>query len=75
MGRFSLVRKRSRVQFPPLAHSIFLLSMEAAGKTPATIESYGYSTASFLEFAKAWKLPDGAEQITRARVTTDLRGR
>jgi hypothetical protein len=49
--------------------------MEAAGKTPATIESYGYSTASFLEFAKAWRLPDGAEQLTRARVTTDLRGR
>jgi len=50
----------------------FLLAMEAEGKSPATIASYGHSTASFLRFAAARGWPDRPEQITRHMVTTYL---
>jgi len=53
----------------------FPLSMEAEGKTPSTIARYVGSSASFLNSAKARKLPDDAEQTTRFMVTTYLRGR
>jgi site-specific recombinase XerD len=50
----------------------FLLAMEAEGKSPATIASYGYSTTSFLAFARARNWPDRPEEITRHMITTYL---
>jgi site-specific recombinase XerD len=47
----------------------FLLGMEAEGKSPATIASYGYSVGSFLEYAEAHGWPDRAEQISRHQIT------
>ncbi|HVB53471.1 MAG TPA: tyrosine-type recombinase/integrase [Candidatus Acidoferrales bacterium] len=50
----------------------FLLAMEAEGKSPATIASYGYSVASFLEYAQSHGRADRAEDLTRQQVTNWL---
>jgi len=47
----------------------FLLAMEAEGKSPRTIMSYGYSVASLLEYAEARGWPGGADGITRQHIT------
>lgn len=47
----------------------FLLAMEAEGKSPRTIRSYGDSVRFWLEYAGAQGWPTRLEDLTRARVT------
>lgn len=47
----------------------FLVAMEAEGKSPATIASYGYSVQSFLDYAEARSWPGRAEEITRQHLS------
>jgi site-specific recombinase XerD len=46
----------------------FLLTMEAEGKSPATIASYGYSVRSFVEYSQANGLPLRAAEVTRPQI-------
>lgn len=47
----------------------FLVGMEAEGKSPATIASYGYSVQAFLDYAMARGWPGRPEEITRQQIS------
>jgi site-specific recombinase XerD len=65
------MRKRLEVISTDLAalRDGFLLAMEAEGKSPRTIRSYGDSVRFFMEYAQERGWPTTAEGITRQQVT------